>query len=101
MLGALLAQAAFFTGSMRRAARYSLRKWALVVGAGCLFLPLRWLRADIWVDVLLLFGAIAGYGALLFLFRLLTIDELRVMKRALWIKPPADAVPREGICVSP
>jgi O-antigen/teichoic acid export membrane protein len=83
VLGALLAQAGFFTVSMRRVAGYSLRQWSSVVGLGALFLPLRLLRSSAHLDAALLCAAVLGYLGLLFLFRLVTIEELQAMKRAL------------------
>jgi hypothetical protein len=82
VLGAMIAQAGFFTWRMRRVEGYSLRSWAVVVGLGALFLPLALLRSSAVVDVALFCGFAVGYGGLLLLLRLITPDELGFMWRA-------------------
>jgi len=82
VLGAVAAQAGFFTWRMRRVVGYSLRRWAWVVGLGAIFLPLALLRSSPAVDAVLFGAFVVGYGSLLFLLRLVTPDELGVMWRA-------------------
>jgi O-antigen/teichoic acid export membrane protein len=90
VLGALVAQAGFFTWRMQRVVGYSLRRWAWVVGLGGIFLPLGLLRSSPAVDAALFGAFVVGYGGLLFLFRLVTLDELGVMWRAVvGARPPA------------
>ena len=82
VLGAVVAQAGFFTWRMQQVVGYSLRRWLWVVGLGALFLPLGLLRSTPAVDAALFGGFVVGYGGLLFLLRLVTWDELGVMWRA-------------------
>jgi O-antigen/teichoic acid export membrane protein len=90
VLGALAVQAGFFTWRMRRVVGYSLRRWVGVVGLGAMFLPLALLRSSPAIDAALFAAFVVGYGGLLFLLRLVTLDELGVMWRALTgARPPA------------
>ncbi|HJX52340.1 MAG TPA: oligosaccharide flippase family protein [Polyangia bacterium] len=82
VLGAVAAQAGFFTWRMRRVVGYSLRRWLWVVGLGTIFLPLGLLRSSPAVNAALFGVFVVGYGGLLFLLRLVTLDELGVMWRA-------------------
>ena len=82
VLGAVVAQAGFFTWRMRRVVGYSLRRWLWVVGLGALFLPLALLRSSPAINAALFGAFVVGYGGLLFLLRLVTPDELGVMWRA-------------------
>jgi O-antigen/teichoic acid export membrane protein len=92
LLGAVSAQAAFFTWRMRRVVGYSLRRWVQVVGLGALFLPLGLLRSSPAVDGILFAVFLLGYGGLALLLGLVSVDELRAMGRALTGKPvPAAA----------
>ena len=89
VLGAVVAQAGFFTWRMRRVVGYSLRRWAWVVGLGVIFLPLGLLRSSPAVDAALFGVFVMGYGGLLFSLRLVTVDELGVMWRAVRRPSPA------------
>jgi O-antigen/teichoic acid export membrane protein len=90
VLGALLAQAGFFTWRMRRVVGYSLRRWVGVVGLGALFLPLALLRSSPAIDAALFAAFVVGYGGLLFLLGWVTPGELVVMGRAVTgARPPA------------
>jgi O-antigen/teichoic acid export membrane protein len=82
VLGALVAQSVFFTWGMRRVVGYSLRRWAGVVGLGAIFLPLAFLRSSPAINAALFAAFVVGYGGLLFLLGLVTLDELGVMWRA-------------------
>jgi O-antigen/teichoic acid export membrane protein len=82
VLGALTAQAGFFTWRMRQVVGYSLRRWVWVVGVGAIFLPLGLLRSSLAVDAALFCVFVVGYAGLLFLLRLVTLDELGVMWKA-------------------
>jgi hypothetical protein len=61
---------------------YSLRRWVGVVGLGAIFLPLALLRSSPAIDAALFGAFVVGYGVLLFLLGLVTLDELGVMWRA-------------------
>jgi O-antigen/teichoic acid export membrane protein len=89
VLGAVVAQAGFFTWRMRKVVGYSLRRWAWVVGLGVIFLPLGLLRSSPAVDAALFGVFVMGYGGLLFSLRLVTVDELGVMWRAVRRPSPA------------
>jgi len=89
VLGAVVAQAGFFTWRMRKVVGYSLRRWAWVVGLGVIFLPLGFLRSSPAVDAALFGVFVLGYGGLLFSLRLVTVDELGVMWRAVRRPSPA------------
>jgi O-antigen/teichoic acid export membrane protein len=106
VLGAMLAQAGFFTVAMRRVAGYSLRRWFLVVTLGGLFLPLCLLRASPFLHAAMFGGAVLGYGGLLLLFRLVTVEELRAMQRVLRRRDPVGSMDnpndsKHQACVSP
>jgi len=76
VLGASIVYAAYFTRRTQRVVGYSLRSWALVTLLGSGFLPLVALRAGGWRNLLLYSAFVIGYGALLLLLRLVTVDEL-------------------------
>jgi len=96
VLGAVTAQAAFFTWRMRQVVGYSLRRWVWVVGLGALFLPLGFLRSSLAVDVTLFATALLGYGGLVFLLRLVSPDELRAMWQAMRGASPQPLLSSEG-----
>jgi O-antigen/teichoic acid export membrane protein/SAM-dependent methyltransferase len=76
MLVSYLLYAGYFTWRMQRVVRYSLRGWLMVIGSGVLFLPLALLRSS-WTIDLALFGlCLAGYGGLLLLLRVVTLEEV-------------------------
>jgi hypothetical protein len=82
VLGAVIARAAFSTIAMQRVAGYSLSRWFQVIGLGVIFLPLGLVRASLLVNAGLLCVSILGYAGLLYLFRIVTIQELSMMKSA-------------------
>jgi O-antigen/teichoic acid export membrane protein len=88
VLGALIARAAFSTIAMQRVAGYSLSRWFQVIGLGVIFLPLGLVRASLLVNVGLLCVSIIGYAGLLYLFRIVTIEELSMMKSAVRRQAP-------------
>jgi hypothetical protein len=53
-----------------------------VIGLGVIFLPLGLVRASLLVNAGLLCVSILGYAGLLYLFRIVTIQELSMMKSA-------------------
>jgi len=82
VLVAVIARAAFSTIAMQKVVGYSLSSWFQVIGLGVIFLPLGLVRASLLVNGGLLCVSILGYAGLLFLFRIVTIEELSMMKSA-------------------
>jgi O-antigen/teichoic acid export membrane protein len=75
--------AAYFTWRMRKVVRYSLRRWALIIGLGGAFLPLIWLRSTWPVNLALYVVFVAGYGGILFLLRVMEPAEIVAAWRAI------------------
>ena len=95
MFSAWALYAALFTWRARRVLHYPLRRSALVVSLGALFLPLLLLRST-WLVNVCLFGASAsGYMALLFFIRVVTADELAQLWRAITHRNRVRAVSAE------
>jgi O-antigen/teichoic acid export membrane protein len=83
MLAASVLSAVYLTFRMREVARYSLAKYAVVIGLGSLFLPLWWVRSS-WLSNVALYAAfVIAYGALLFLLRVITPNEIAAGWRAI------------------
>jgi O-antigen/teichoic acid export membrane protein len=95
MLGAVAAQALYFTWRMRRTVGYSLAPWLRVVGLGMLFLPLALLRSSRAVDVALFVGFLVVYAGLVFMLGLVKFGELSAMGKAI-TSVPAPAVVEGG-----
>jgi O-antigen/teichoic acid export membrane protein len=76
MLGASLLYAAYFAQRMGRVLPYSLRKTALAVVIGALFLPLAWLKSSWQVNVCLYGIFMVGYCGLLLLGRIVSRGEV-------------------------
>jgi O-antigen/teichoic acid export membrane protein len=83
MLGAVAAQALYFTWWMRRSVGYSLTPWLRVVALGILFLPLALLRSSTAVDVALFVGFLVVYAGLVFALGLVRLEELSAMGKAI------------------
>lgn len=86
VLAASALSAAYLTYRMRAVARYSLTKYALVAGLGSLFLPLFWLRSSWPFNAALYVAFVIAYGALLFLLRVITPNEIAAGWRAIYPK---------------
>lgn len=69
----------YFTWRMEKVMSYSLRRWALVIGLGGLFLPLAWLRSSWPVNIALYCLFLIGYGCALLFFRIMTRNEIAVL----------------------
>lgn len=88
VLGAVTTRAMVSTFAIRKTARYSLKGWFQVLGLGLLFLPLGLLHASLWINACLLCVSIVGYAGLLYLFRVVTFDELSIMRSAIRRQAP-------------
>jgi len=64
-------------------------------------LPFRFLRSSALVESARFCAAVLGYGGLLFLFRLVTVDEPRSVKRALWRRPSGASGANAGAARNP
>ncbi len=67
--------AGYLTWRMKEIIAYSLRSWALIIGLGFVFLPLKWLQSS-WSTNAMLYGIfLAGFPCLLLLLRFFTVSE--------------------------
>jgi len=74
--------AGYFIWRIQNVFSFSLRKWALTVGLGGLFLPLLWLRSSWPVNFGLYILFFAGYGSTLVFWRVITQEEIATVRRA-------------------
>jgi len=95
MFAAWALYAALFTWRARRILCYQLRRSALVVGLGALFLPLLLLRSTWQVNVCLFGVSALAYVALLFFTRVVTADEVGQLRRAITRRNKVQAVSAE------
>lgn len=96
MLGAVAAQALYFTWCMRRTVGYSLAPWMRVVGLGMLFLPLALLRSSRAVDIALFVGFLVVYAGVVFMLGLVRFGELSAMGKAITSVPAPPVVEGGG-----
>jgi O-antigen/teichoic acid export membrane protein len=83
VLVAMALSAGYFTWRMQVVMSYSLKRWALAIGLGSLFFPLVWLRCS-WMVNLTLYGIfVAGYFGMLILLRVIALDEVAGLWRAI------------------
>lgn len=100
-LAALMLSGVYSTWRMRRVARYSLRGWALVIALGGLFLPLAWLRSSWTVNVALYGAFLVGYGVMLLLLRVVTLNEIRAAWQAIRLTGKAESASRASLLSNP
>lgn len=73
----------YFTWRIQRRIPYSLQPWAWAIALGLFFLPLWWLQSS-WVINCGLYGLfIVGYVSLLFLLRIIRMEELNTVWKAI------------------
>jgi O-antigen/teichoic acid export membrane protein len=82
VLFAMVLYAYYLTWHMKRMVTYSLRKWALAIALGFIFLPLLWLQSSWPVNVTLYGVFLIGYGSLLFFLQIVTPAEVVAVWRA-------------------
>ncbi len=88
-----ISYAAFFTWRIRRVIHYSLYQWGVVIGLASLFFPLVWLRAS-WMTNVALYGLFVGsYVSILFLLRVVTVEEIITAWRVISVRRPASKPP--------
>jgi O-antigen/teichoic acid export membrane protein len=95
VVGALFVQALLTSLVVQRRAHYSLRGSLGAVLLGALFLPLGLLRGSLPASIGLLLLALAGYGLLLYLFRLITPAELSAIRGVLRRARARQVMPRQ------
>jgi O-antigen/teichoic acid export membrane protein len=78
--------ASYLTWRMKEVITYSLRKWALIIVLGFIFLPLLRLQGSWSINVLLYACFVVGYCTVLILLRIITISEVAAVGRAFHLK---------------
>jgi O-antigen/teichoic acid export membrane protein len=73
--------AGYLTWRMKGIIAYSLRKWALIIALGLVFLPLKWLQSSWSINVMLYGIFLAGFPCLLLLLRFFTLPEAVAVAR--------------------
>jgi hypothetical protein len=76
VLAASIIYSVYLTWRMQGVMTYSLKKWALAIALGLIFLPLLWLQSSWSVNIILYGIFVIGYSALLLLLRVVTFSEL-------------------------
>lgn len=61
---------------------YSLKKWALAIALGLIFLPLLWLKSSWSINALLYVVFVVGYCIVLLVLRIVTLSEVTALGRA-------------------
>jgi O-antigen/teichoic acid export membrane protein len=83
VFAATVISAGLLTWRMRDVMAGVLKRWALPIGLGGLFLPLIWLRSSWPVNVLLYGIFVAGYGSAVLVLRAVTPGEIAALWRAI------------------
>lgn len=83
VLATSLLYAGYFLWRMQNVLSFSLRRWALAIGLGGFFLPLLWLRSSWPVNLGLYAIFFAGYGSVLLLLQVITLEEIAAIRRAI------------------
>jgi hypothetical protein len=76
VLAASIIYSVYLTWRMQGVMTYSLKKWALAIALGLIFLPLLWLQSSWPVNVLLYVVFVISYSILLLLLRFITLSEI-------------------------
>lgn len=82
VLSASVLFTAYLTWRIQNELILPLRKWALTIGMGAIFLPLVWLRSSWPVNVGLFLVTMAGYCSVLVFSRVITLEEIISLGRA-------------------
>jgi hypothetical protein len=82
VLAASTIYSVYLTWRMQGVLTYSLKKWALAIALGLIFLPLLWLQSSWSVNIILYGIFVIGYSILLLLLRFITLSEMVAVWRA-------------------
>ena len=82
VLAASIIYSVYLTWRMQGVMTYSLKKWALAIALGLIFLPLLWLKSSWSINALLYVVFVVGYCTVLLVLRIVTLSEVTALGRA-------------------